>query len=211
VTSVYYLWVGLKDKAYTNRRWNKLRNITNITSQQFPDKNARVNTFCQYTECMSGQHYFQHLLWHGRVFIRLSKGYYHCDNLCSSLYLLLSLPRCGIRHKGAEGAPANRKWSILYCVCMTRTAPLCSLSSVTPFKYSSFFHCCMCVVASLILSGRLRFWVNLQTMRRQSTHINHIKNAHTTVYQCDWNVLAKGQFLENTATWSSMVRHPMVM
>jgi hypothetical protein len=63
VTSDYYLCVGLKDKAYkTNPRWNKLRNITN-TSQQFPDKNARVNMFCQYIECiLSGQHHFQHLL-----------------------------------------------------------------------------------------------------------------------------------------------------
>jgi hypothetical protein len=109
VTIVYYLWVGLKDKAYTNPRWNKLRNITNVTSQQFPDKNARVNMFCQYTECMSGQHYFQHLLWHGRVLIGLSKGYYHCDNLCSFLYLLLRLPRCGIQHTGDRGCARKQE------------------------------------------------------------------------------------------------------
>jgi hypothetical protein len=69
----------------------------------------------------------------------------------------------------------------------------------------------MYIVASLILSGRLSFWVNLKTTRRRSPHINQIKNAHTAVYQYDWNVLAKGQFLENIATLSSMVRHPMVL
>lgn len=211
----FYLWIGLKDKAYkTNPRWNKLRNITNTTSQQFPDKNTRVhnNMFCQYTECiLSGHDHFQDLLQHGRVVIRLSKVYYHCDNLCSSLDLLLRLPRCDIRHTGGWGCA--RKQEMVHRLLRLHDQNNSTLFSQQchPLQMFFIFYCCVCIVASLISSGRLSFWVNLKTTRRRSPHINEIKNAHTTVYQCDWNVLAKGQFLENTATWSSMVRNPVVM
>jgi len=39
-------------------------------------------------------------------FIRLSKGYYHCESLSKSLYQLLPLPRCSVR-RNAGGAPGR--------------------------------------------------------------------------------------------------------
>jgi hypothetical protein len=105
------LWLSfvgsLKDKAYkTNPRWSKLRSIT-TTSQQFPDLDSRVNNMSRrYAECnRSGHHHFQHLLQHGRVFNRLSKGYYHCDTLCSSLNPLLRFRDAAYDTRAAEGAP----------------------------------------------------------------------------------------------------------
>jgi hypothetical protein len=85
---------------------------------QYPSRD--LNNFRELTtKCSAGTleciwsrvQYFQHLLWHSRVFIRLSKGYYHCDCLpSSSLHRMLPLQGRGIR--GTGGRVCGRRFPV---------------------------------------------------------------------------------------------------
>jgi hypothetical protein len=76
--------------------WNNIcYNVSVISGEEL----RRVNSteFHRYSEYIwLGGQYFQHLLLHWWVFVRLSKGYNHCDILSSSYHCLLLLLRCGM-------------------------------------------------------------------------------------------------------------------
>jgi hypothetical protein len=62
---------------------NKIhRKISSISGKEL--QRVNTNMFCRYTEgTQSGGQYYQHLLQHWWVFIKVSKGYFHCNNLPS--------------------------------------------------------------------------------------------------------------------------------
>jgi hypothetical protein len=78
----FYLWLRLSDKVFKTNlhtleelNFNTRLEISTI----FGEEPQRViNLLRLYTDFFrSGRQHFQHLFWHWRVFIILSKGYYH--------------------------------------------------------------------------------------------------------------------------------------